>query len=295
MLKGLIRWKSSKAGIAPVISLSIFLAGCSSVSSNTENDFTYEDINDFAQVGVSATSKATGSAVKALAFCDSESRRYAIGALSTGKFVGIGYEWTINIDGYPHSADTLFYEDEAKFLAALSTIEVVGPAGIFGGRQRMTVLSPQMERIPELCKEKQAQVMAYIHDAGKKANEENERLISDVVNRTGAQPMLPGNNQMDFNNLVRLFQKDGASQHQGKFVWAGDGDYRVAQVIGEKALLISMTNPGFFPAITIISDKQVLEGQFWSSVSRGPLQLIGISNYQTVLNVSRQTILFKAI
>lgn len=294
MLKGLMRM-SSKAGITPVISLSIFLAGCSGVPINTENDFTYEDINDFSEVGVRAASKATGSAVEASATCDTEARRYTISTSSTGKFVGVGYEWTININGYPHSAGTLFYEDEAKFLAALSTIEVVGPKGTFGSRQRMRVSAPQMERIPDLCKEKQAKVMAYIRDAQEKGRADDDRLISDVVNRTGVQPMLPGKNQMDFNNLVLLFQQTGASNHQGKFVWAADGDYRVAQVIGDKALLISMTNPDFFPAITIISGKQVLEGQFWSSVSRGPLQLIGISNYQTALNVSRQTIVFKAI
>lgn len=295
MLKGLIRWKGSKAGIAPVISLSIFLAGCSGVPSNTENDFTYEDINDFSEVGVVATSQATGKTIEASASCTDEARRYVISRKSASPYGGAGDEWTISIGGEMLFAGQSFYEDEAAFRAAVSAIELVGPKGRFGGQPRMRVSNPQMERIPELCKEKQAQVIAYIRDAEENGRIENERLISDVTSRTGAEPMLPGRNQMDFNNLVLLFQQTGASKHQGKFVWAADGDYRVAQVIGDKALLVSMTNPALFPAITIISDKQVLEGQFWSSVSRGPLQMIGISNYQTILNVSRQTILFKEI
>lgn len=275
------------------LSAVLALSGCVSSPEYVESDFTYEDINNYSEVGVSAASKAAGRTIVVFATCTEETRRYVIS--STGTYSSDGAPWTVRIGGNNLFVSDTFYEDEAEFLAAVSAIEVVGPIGSFGGQERMPVSSLQMQRIPELCKGKQAQIMAYMHDVQEKEIKNNDRLISDVVNRTGAQPMLPGSNQMDFNNLARLFQKDGASQYQGKFVWAGDGDYRVAQVIGDKALLISMTNPGFFPAITIISGKQVLEGQFWSSVSRGPLQFIGVSTYQTVLGASRQTILFKSI
>ncbi|MNI32534.1 hypothetical protein D3C73_864500 [compost metagenome] len=100
---------------------------------------------------------------------------------------------------------------------------------------------------------------------------------------------------MDFNSLVSLIQKDGLSRHKNKFVWAQDGDYRVAQVVGDRVLLFSMNDQVLFPAITIITDEPAIEGQPWSSVSIGPLQLAAIESYLTVLGVSRQTIVFKRI
>ncbi|MCA4964924.1 hypothetical protein [Pseudomonas sp. Y24-6] len=269
------------------------LSGCAGQA--VKNDFTYEGVDSFSAVGVRASSKATGKTVEVSAICTEESRRYVISRRSAGKFGGAGDPWTISIGGETLFAGETFYEDEAEFLAAVSTIEVVGPTGRFGGQDRMTVSSPQMQRIPELCKEKQAQVIAYIHNAEAKATAEDKRLISEVSSRTGAQPMLPGRNQMDFNNLVSLIQKDGISRHRNKFVWAQDGDYRVAQVIGNRVLLFSMTNPGMFPAITIITDEQAIEGQAWSSVSKGPLQVSEIGNYVTAFGVSRQTIVFRRI
>lgn len=278
-----------------IIALSAVLSLSGCAGQTAQNDFTYEGVDAFSKVGVRASSKATGKTVEVSAICTEESRRYIISRSSTGKYGGVGDEWTINIGGYPLFAGESFYEDEANFLAAVSTIEVVGPAGSFGGRQRMTVSTPEMQRIPELCKEKQAQVISYTHSAEEKARIDNDHLISDVVNRTGAQPMLPGRNQMDFNSLVLLLQKDGISRYQNKFVWAQDGDYRVAQVLGNRVLLLSMNDHLLFPAITIITGEQAIEGQPWSSVSTGPLQISEISNYITELGVSRQTIVFKKI
>jgi hypothetical protein len=275
------------------LSAVLALSGCAGQS--VQNDFTYEDVDGFSEVGVRASSKATGKTVEVSASCDAEARRYVIIRRSAGKYGGAGDPWTISVGGEKLFAGTSFYEDEAEFLADASTIEVVGPVGRFGGQERMTVSSPQMQRIPELCREKQAQVMACMREAEAKANEENDRLISEVSNRTGAQPMLTGRNQMDFNNLVSLIQKDGLSRHQNKFVWAQDGDYRVAQVLGDRVLLLSMNDHVMFPAITIITDEQAIEGQPWSSVSKGPLQLSVIESYVTVFGVSRQTIVFRRI
>jgi hypothetical protein len=282
-------------GMKRIIALSAAAALSGCAGQTVQNDFTYEDMDNFSEVGVRASSKATGKTVDVSAICTEEARRYVISRRSTGKYGGAGDEWTISVGGNKIFAGESFYEDEAGFLAAVSTIEVVGPTGRFGGQERMTVSSPQMQRIPELCKEKQAQVIAYMRDAEKKSNEDNDRLISDVVSRTGAQPMLPGRNQMDFNNIVLLLQKDGISRHQNKFVWAQDGDYRVAQVLGNRVLLLSMNDHVMFPAITIITDEQAIEGQPWSSVSKGPLQVSEIGNYVTVFGVSRQTIVFRRI
>ncbi|MGO3544275.1 MAG: hypothetical protein ACTIOG_17635 [Pseudomonas helleri] len=269
------------------------LSGCA--GHTVQNDFTYKDVDSFSEVGVQASSEATGKTIEVSATCTDESRRYVITRLSTGKYGGSGDEWTVNIDGRPIFAGSSFYEDDASFLAALSTIEVVGSAGNFGDRQRIAVTSPQMQRIPELCKEKQAQVMTYERNAEEKASKDNDSLISDVVSRTGAQPMLPGKNQMDFNSLILLLQKDGISRYQNKFVWAQDGDYRVAQVLGNRVMLLSTNDHAMFPAITIITDEQAIEGQPWSSVSKGPLQISEISSYVTVLGARKQTIVFKRI
>ena len=275
------------------LSVALALSGCA--GQTVQNDFTYEDVDGFSEVGVRASSRATGKTVEVSATCDAQSRRYVISRQSASPYGGAGDDWTINMDGRPIFAGNSFYENEDEFIAAASSIEVVGPEGTFGGRQRMTVSTSQMERIPGLCKEKQAQVIAYMREAEEKENAENERLISEVSNRTGAQPMLPGRNQMDFNNLVLLLQKDGISRHQKKFVWARDGDYRVAQVMGNRVMLLSMNDHVMFPAITIITDEQAIEGQPWSSVSKGPLQVFEIGNYVTVFGVSRQTIVLKRI
>ncbi|PYY72185.1 hypothetical protein CRX42_02315 [Pseudomonas jessenii] len=280
-----------------IIALSAALAmnGCAGQPEYVQSDFTYEDMGGFSQVGVRATSKSAGKTVEVYAACDVDARRYIISRKSSSRYGGAGDDWTISIGGNRLFDGNLFYEDEAKFLADASTIELIGPKGSFGGQDRMMVSSPQMQRIPELCKEKQAQVMADIHRAEEKESAENERLISDVEKRTGAQPMLPGRNQMDFNNLVLLLQKDGISRHRHKFVWAQDGDYVVAQVLGDRVLLLSMNDQVMFPAITIITNEPAIEGQPWSSVSKGPLQLSEISNYPTALGVNRQTIVFKRI
>ena len=277
------------------LSAVLALSGCVSPPEYVESDFTYEDISGFAQVGVRATSKSTGKTIEAYGTCTGDELRYFIIRKSAGPYGGFGDKWYVSIEGLRLYAGESHYKDEATFLAAASTIEVVGVTKKFGGQQRIRVASTQMERIPALCKAKQDGFIAHEKAIYEQADAENERLIDSVIERTGVQPMLIGKNLKDFNNLISLFQENGIANYKGKFVWVTDGDYRVAQVAGSRVLLISMTNPAYFPAITIITDKEALEGQFWSSVSRGPLQFIGVSTYQTVLGASRQTILFKPI
>lgn len=275
------------------LSSALVLAGCVSTPEYTQGDFTYEDISSYGGVGVRATSILAGKTIDIFASCIEGERQYFIDPTS---IFGVEEKrWTPNIDGSRFWRSEVKYSDEASFIASLATLEVVSPPRVFGEGRRFKVSNSQIERIPTLCKKKQAEHFAYVRNVKDKEIQENESLISGVVNRTGTKPMLPGKNQMDFNNLVLLFQQTGASKHQGKFVWVADGDYRVAQVAGGRVLLMSMTNPADFPAITIITDKEVLEGQFWSSVSHGPLEFIGVSTYQTVLGASRQTILFKPI
>ncbi|MDD0974840.1 hypothetical protein [Pseudomonas fontis] len=280
-----------------IIALSVVLAlsGCVSSPEYVESDFTFEDVSSFDQVGVRAISKSTGKTIEAYGTCTEDERRYFIVRKSSGAYGGFGDKWDVSIEGLRLYAGESHYEDEATFLAAISTLEVVGPENKFGGQQRIRVASAQMDRIPTLCKAKQDAFTAHKKSIYEKSDAENERLTDSVIERTGVQPMFLGKNLKDFNALVRIFQENGTTNYKERFVWVSDGDYRISQVVEGRVLLVSMTNPGLFPTITIITDKEALEGQFWSSVSRGPLQFIGVSTYQTVLGASRQTILFKSI
>lgn len=280
-----------------IIALSAVLAlsGCVSSPEYVESDFTFEDVSSFDQVGVRATSKSTGKTIEAYGSCTEDERRYLIVRKSSGPYGGFGDKWDVSIEGLRLYAGESHYEDETKFLAAISTLEVVGPENKFGGQQRIRVSSAKMERIPILCKAKQDAFITHKKSIHHKADAENERLIDSVITRTGLQPMFIGKNLKDFNTLVRVFHENGMANYKERFVWVSDGDYRISQVVGGRVLLVSMTNPALFPTITIITDKEALVGQFWSSVSRGPLQFIGVSTYQTVLGASRQTILLKTI
>ncbi|WP_395605271.1 hypothetical protein [Pseudomonas sp. B16120] len=254
---------------------------------------TYESISDYAMVGIRASSAAAGTTIDVFAYCDADRREYSINP--TTEFRVEGRRWTVKIDGDKFWRSDLSYDDEASFLASLETMEIVGPVSILSGQPRMQVANAQMLRIPELCKQKQAEVVANINSTIEKSRKKDEDLIADVVSRTGTQPMFGGENQKTLNNLVGIFQTSGIASFQGKFVWVEDGDYVVSQVMDGAVLLLSMTNPVRWPAITIITDKQVIEGQFWSAASRGPLQFVGVKSYRTAIGATRQTLIFRPI
>lgn len=272
----------------------LLLAGCASQPEYIDSDFTYQDIPSSGGVAVRASSLRAGKTFEVFGICSTENRHYFIRQTSTQLFGGDGEKWSVNINGGRYWTGETRYDDEA-FLAAISTLEVTRPAKGFSDPQVMRVTNAKLESMPEICKAKSAQIAATIKTTADSERDENARLISEVVKRTGVQPMLSGRNQMDFNNLILLFQRNGISNYLEKFVWVNDGDYRIAQVMHNRVLLISMTNPNQFPAITIITQDPAIEGQFWSSVSHGPLQLSGVSSYMTSIGVSRQTIVFKRI
>lgn len=280
-----------------IIALSILVSvgGCASAPQTIPSDFTYKDISDYGGVGVRATSPSAGVAIDISSSCIEGDIQYSIRPTSTELYRAADKRWSLSMDGAGFWKSSVEFENEALFRASLATLEVVAPATLFGRGQRFKVSNSQIEAIPDLCRKKRAEHIAYTRSIEDKERTKDDRLISDVIERTGVEPMLPGKNQMSFNSIISLLQESGVSKHKGKFVWVSDGDYRIAQVDGKRVLLVSMTNPGSFPAITIITDKEAMEGQFWSSVSHGPLELIGVSSYHTVLGASRQTILFKSI
>jgi hypothetical protein len=123
--------------------------------------------------------------------------------------------------------------------------------------------------------------------------EKDAKLIASVKKSTGLEPMFSGNNQKTFNELVYNFQKHGFTQHKNKFVWVENGDYRVSQVLEGKVMLTSYSN--YLPPVTIITSLPVIEGQYWSNVTRAPLKFIGVNNYRTVLGAYKQTVVFEQL
>lgn len=274
--------------VAPLI-----LAGCMSNSGVDQNDMTYETISDIETIGVRAKSIAAATRIDVYAICDADRREYHIDP--TSEFRIAEERWTVKIDGSRSGGSDLQYDDEALFLASLKTLEIVGPMSILGGQPRIQAYNDQMLRIPELCRKKQMEELARITSIAEKSAKKDADLVAEVVGRTGVQPMLEGRNEKEFNNLVIMFRSSGVEDFVGKFVWAEDGDYFVSQILGGEVILTSLTNPSLFPPISILTDKQALEGQRWSSVSRGPLEFVGPKMYQTAFGVERQVLVFKSI
>lgn len=278
--------------IAYVLSI-LALAGCMSDPVQSQGDIAYEPISDNGRIGVRASSSAAGIAIDVTAFCDADRREYRIDYTST--FRPEKDRWVVMVDGKKLWQSDLSYSDDSLFLGSINTLEIVGPMTVFSGQPRAHVANAQMLRMPELCRQMQKEDLARLSELDEESAKKDEALVSAVISRTGVRPMLGGGNQKDFNNLVNMFRSLGVEDFVGKFVWAEDGDYFVSQILRGEVILTSLTNPALFPPISIVTDKQGLEGQRWSSVSRGPLQFVGPKQYQTALGVERQVLVFKAI
>lgn len=283
-------------GIARVVGLAgvVFSAGCASTSQYVESDFVRTPIQGYGTVGEKLVSERSGRAFEVYGVCADGGQQFFIKDAMTS-LPGSGGRWITRYqDGhsYPSSND---FSSSKVFLDALASLEVVKPAEAFSGELRMRVADQRALKIPEECKaiQQREQSIASIH--AKANSEKNVSMVREVVDRTGVRPMFKGRNEQDFNNLVNMFKRLGIEDFAGKFVWAEDGDYIVSQILDGEVVLTSMTNPALFPTISIRTKKQALEGQRWSTVSRGPLQFIGPKLYRTVLGVQRQLLVFKTI
>lgn len=275
------------------IALSVLvLAGCSAVQPS-RSDIAYQVITDEAVVGVMATSAQAGLRVDVYAICDASRREYHIS--STSGFRPPADQWSLEVDGGRFWKSDLKFNDEESFLRSINSLAMVSPKKILGGEDRFPIANQDMLKIPKGCVTRQNESAARLEKSAQKNAERNAEIVAEVVHRTGVQPMLTGENQRSFNSLVAMFRGLGIENFVGKFVWAQDGDYFVSQILTGEVVLTSLTNPALFPPITIMTDKQALEGQPWSAVSRGPLQFIGPKQYQTALGVERQVLVFKSI
>lgn len=271
----------------------LLLAGCATSQPVKQSDIAYQELTDEGVVGVIATSAQAGLRVDVYAYCDSSRREYHI--TSSSNFRPPAEQWTLEVDGGRFWKSDLQFSDENSFIRSLNSLVMVSPRKILGGEDRIQVASPGMLEIPDTCKATQSQVAARLARSAQKIADRDSEIVAEVVRRTGVQPMLTGENQRSFNSLVAMFRGLGAEDFVGKFVWAQDGDYFVSQILRGEVVLTSLTNPTLFPLISIMTDKQALEGQPWSSVSRGPLQFVGPKQYQTVLGAERQVLVFKSI
>lgn len=271
-----------------------FLAACASSPHYVGSDFVTTPIKDFGKVGIKSTSLKSGKEFEIYGVCIDGSQEYVIRQTSTAAF-GADGRWVVQSgEGRSITSDQIFHERNA-FLAALGALEVVRRPEGFQGEQRMLVASSQAASIPDQCEAMLAEDSAMESARARAEVEKTSSLIREVVARTGIQPMLTGRNEHDFNNLVAMFRRLGVDDFVGKFVWAKDGDYLISQIMPGEVVLTSLTNPSLFPPIRIMTDKQALEGQAWSAVSRGPLEFIGPAIHQTAYGGTRQVLVFKAI
>ncbi len=270
------------------------LTGCASAPQYVESDFARAPIEGFGIIGVKSSSERSGKAFEIYGACANGAREYVIRQTSTSIFGSDGRWITQSSDGSLYTS-SLTFTDRGAFLKALSSLEVVKPPEGFSGEKRMKVADHGEFKIPDLCEAKQARNDAIASRQAEAEAAKNISLIKEVVDRTGVQPMLTGRNERGFNDLVTMFRRLGIEDFVGKFVWAQDGDYFVSQILRGEVVLTSLINPALFPPISIMTDKQALEGQPWSAVSRGPLQFVGPKQYKTVLGVERQALVFKSI
>ncbi|MNF71563.1 hypothetical protein D3C84_535140 [compost metagenome] len=282
-----LRFSGAALGVALV-------TGCSTMPEYVESDFARSPIEGSALIGLKTSSVKTGRDFEIYGVCTDNQHEFVIRQTTTALFGSDG-KWISYLDGERFYASGKSYENRDEFLRALSSLEVVSAAEGFSGERRMRVASSGAFKIPELCEAKQAHNDAETKRKAEAVAKKNSSLILDVVNRTGVQPMLGGENFKGFNDLVQMFRESGPARYQGKFVWVSDGDYQVSQVLEGGVVLNSALNPATFPPITILTDKPALEGQLWSAISRGPLQFVGLRSYQTILGASRQTLVFKVI
>lgn len=273
----------------------VVLGGCASGVRYIPGDFAYEDISKGGVVGVRASSDGTGKIFDVYADCVEGECQYVIRQALKGGVGNEGLRWRARAgESYLASSDTYFNSPD-EFASATAALEVVRSGNDFSDEIRIKVANERMLRLASAANDLKAAQVKAVNSAKLAADVESNRQIAEVATRTGVQPMLTGRNQKDFNSLATMFRGLGIEEFVGKFVWAGDGDYRVSQILEGEVILTSLTNPSLFPMISIVTDKQALEGQAWSAVSKGPLQFAGPRMYKTAIGVERQVLVFKTI
>ena len=276
-----------------IIILPIILSGCISSNPVKPKDLNHDYFDTGRSIGYNIRSQKLEYDINITAECDSNKQKYSFSFVDKGTGQrAYQPQWTFFFNGAQDYRSNKQY-NESEYLNKATDVQVARYLGSSKYSQKVDLTNPDLLNLPALCKRKYAQLLEDSEKIRKQNIEKHEKLVASVKKSTGLEPMFPGNNQKNFNELVYIFKTNGFSQHQNKFVWAEDGDYKVSQVLGGRIMLTSYS--ANLPPITIVTSLPALEGQFWSRISRSPLQFVGVSNYKTVLGANKQTIVFKQL
>ncbi|WP_040392378.1 hypothetical protein [Cellvibrio sp. BR] len=273
----------------------LLLTGCMAANPVIPNDLNITLIDTQKTVGYQIQSESLEYDVFITAQCDSKPNKYYFkfeNENENSNAIIYQPQWSFFFHGKQDYRPSKIYE-KAEYLNLISDIKVAKYMGSHKHSRKIDLTTPELANLPSLCESKYSKIQIEIVKRLQKIAEEEAKLIALVKKSTGLEPMFPGRNQKNFNDLVYSFQTNGVSQYLNKFVWPDDGDYRVAQVLDGRVMLTSYYTQSL--PITIITNLSVIEGQYWSRVSNSPLKFIGVTSYKSVLGASKQTVVFQQL
>ncbi len=276
-----------------IIVVSALFVGCVAASPIKPTDLNYELKENTKNIGYVISSSSLEFDIQVIGKCTDKKRKFSISLTEKGTNKKPRQpQWSFFYNGEKNYKSYKVYNTK-KFNTIMADFKVAKYLGSHNYSQQIDLTSPKLMALNKLCDKKQTEYASNQKKKSEKRNAENKKLINAVSLKTGLKPMFRGQNEQTFNELIYIFQNNGFKQHKNKFVWASDGDYKVSQVLNNKIMLRSYNVN--LPPITIITKLSVLEGQFWSKVSRAPLKFIGVNSYKTVLGASKQTIVFQQL
>jgi len=271
----------------------ILLTSCKSTSEVQPVDLSYKPINTRSNVGYLISSNSLKYNIEVLGKCSTKKSKFTFSFLDKNSNKKPRQpQWSFFFNDEKNIFSSKIYS-ETEFNKVINNFQVAKYIGNYNYSSKINLSSPKLSALVELCQNKYTEYQLKKKEKSDKTQAAQLELINSVKNSTGLNPMFSGKNELSFNELVYSFLNSGFNQHKNKFVWLTDGDYKVSQVLSGKVMLTSYSNN--LPPITIITKLQALEGQFWSKVSRAPMKFVGLTNYKTVLGISKQTIIFQQL
>ena len=157
--------------------------------------------------------------------------------------------------------------------------------------------------LPAKCDEKHLKIKAekdkkhaLAKQAQKQAQKQKhaklEKRDTEVTATYGYKPMFHSTqNKKTFSGTLEQMRRSDINTFVDTFVWIDPrDDYKVSQVLD--GLIFLQSPRGDDLPISILTNKQALEGQEWGFVSNRPLRFIKLDNYQTVAGIQKQTLVF---
>ncbi|MHA6161003.1 hypothetical protein ACX3X6_08875 [Pseudomonas sichuanensis] len=284
--------------------LGLAMTGCSSIDKPVQDDFLYQSFGSVGSAGVKTHSRNTGTSFEVYGECSVSGARYEIRNTGRPRDARRGSSWFAYLGDKPFIEGRRTYADTKSFLSALETLQVAKDRPKTDSTDRIMVSSGSMRDIAANCdsllgrKEKpKAGDSASSPSETSDWHDKMQILAGTIERETGVSRMPFYPNQMNFNDFVGAVRNGLVSMKSdlNKFVWLGDGDFRITQVAGRSAFMQSYSYASLFMPVKIITDKQAIEGQAWSQVSDRPLQFLGVTSYTTTLGAVRQALLFKEL